>query len=415
MRLPWPRAGGSPRSSDSSPGAPSARPGRTHGLLAALLGGGLLALALWALSWTAKSPRLDATLSTASVLAGADTAGYARAVTPRPFSFPRDHGPHPEFRSEWWYFTGNLAAADGRRFGYQLTIFRSALSPRSIQRASPWATRQAYMAHFALTDAGAGRFHAFDRFERGALGLAGARAAPFRVWLDAWDVRAIGATSFPVRLSASEQGVSVDFRIERGKPPVPEGDAGLSRKGPAPGDASYYYSLTRMPTRGIVRVAGDSFRVSGESWMDREWSTSALGPDDIGWDWFALQLADGRDLMLYRIRHRDGTISPFSAGTIVALDGTGRALAASDFDVAILDHWTSPASGVRYPSAWRVRVPSAGLDLRIRPLLADQELDLGFRYWEGAVTVAGTDPRGPAGRGYVELTGYGRPAPRGLR
>ncbi len=380
---------------------------RTGALLAAaILGAAALAAGAWALSRRAPTA-VEASLSTSDVLAGGDTAGYARALAPRPFVFPADHGPHPAFRSEWWYFTGNLDAADGRSFGYQLTIFRAALTPDSLHRASEWAARQAWMGNLALTDAAGRRFHAFSRFERGALGLAGAGAAPFRVWIDNWSARSIGAATFPVRLTAAQGDVALDLVLARGKPPVPEGDRGLSRKGAAPGDASYYYSLTRLPTAGVLRIGRDSIHVRGASWMDREWSTSALAPDEVGWDWFALQLADGRDLVLYRIRHRGGAISPFSAGTVVAPDGRPRALTAADFDVAVLGKWTSPATGVRYPSGWRVRVPSAGVDVRLEPLLRDQELDLAFRYWEGAVTLVDSRDARPAGRGYIELTGYG--------
>jgi predicted secreted hydrolase len=182
-----------------------------------------------------------------------------------------------------------------------------------------------------------------------------------------------------------------------------QGDRGLSRKGPEPGNASLYYSFTRMPARGTVRMAGHTLEVSGEAWMDREWSTSALGEGVEGWDWFALQLDDGRELMVYLLRRRDGTIDPFSAGTLVAADGTARRLAAKDVQVETLTHWTSPHSGVRYPARWRLSVPSAELRLELEPRLADQELRVGTRYWEGAVGVAGSS----GGRGYVELVGYG--------
>ena len=373
-----------------------------------LLAGG----AAWLLLREPERPPVAARLSVARVLDASSEAGFARALAPRGFVFPADHGPHPAFRTEWWYFTGNLEAAGGRRFGYQLTFFRNALAPGAVARASHWAAREAWLAHFALTDVEGRRFHAFERFRRGALGLAGAEARPFRVWLDRWEASgsvnspAAAAAWGPLTLHAAAGEVALDLRLAPGKPPVLQGDGGLSRKGAAPGQASYYYSLTRMPTTGRLRLDGQDLTVRGLSWMDREWSTSSLSPGQVGWDWFALQLADGRELMLYRLRLADGGIDPASSGSLVAADGAKRHLARRDFAVAELARWESPAGG-SYPARWRVRVPSAELDLEVRPLLTDQEHRGAFRYWEGAVAVEGTAAGAPvAGRGYVELTGY---------
>jgi predicted secreted hydrolase len=369
-------------------------------VLAVLL---LLGGAVWLLLWEPERPPVAARLSVAGVLEGVSEAGFARALAPRAFAFPADHGPHPAFRTEWWYFTGNLEAAGGRRFGYQLTFFRNALAPGAVVRASRWGAREAWLAHFALTDVEGHRFHAFERFRRGALGLAGAEGLPFRVWLDRWEA---SGKPFPLTLRAAAGEVALDLRLARGKPPVLQGDRGLSRKGAAPGQASYYYSLTRMPTAGRLRLAAEDLAVRGLSWMDREWSTSSLSPGQVGWDWFALQLADGRELMLYRLRLADGGIDPASGGSLVAADGGKRQLARRDFAVTELARWESPA-GDSYPARWRVRVLSAELDLEVRPLLADQEHRGAFRYWEGAVAVEGTAAGAPiAGRGYVELTGY---------
>ncbi|QXD15464.1 carotenoid 1,2-hydratase [Rhodocaloribacter litoris] len=354
-----------------------------------------------------------ATVTVAEAMA-ADTAGYARATAVRPFVFPEDHGPHPDFKSEWWYVTGNLAAADGRRFGYELTIFRFALAPPDgTARASAWATRQLYMGHFAVTDVAGRRFFPFERFSRGAAGLAGARARPFRVWLEDWYLEADTTQPAPdpalpvMRLRAHEDGTGVDLVLRPLKPIVLQGDRGLDPKGDDPGNASYYYSMTRIATEGTVTVDGATFPVEGLSWMDREWSTSALGPDQVGWDWFALQLSDGRELMFYRLRERDGGISPTSDGVLVAGDGTPRRLDHTDVVVDVLDRWTSPHSGAVYPARWRLRVPREALDLTLTPLLADQEMNVSVRYWEGAVRVEGTAAGSPVeGHGYVELTGY---------
>lgn len=347
---------------------------------------------------------IRATVSVREALAE-DRGGFARAEAPRPFSFPEDHGPHPDFRTEWWYYTGNLKTSAGRHVGFQLTFFRVALSPPTAPRASAWATRQLYFAHFALTDTANGRFHAASRVSRGALGLAGAEAAPFRVWVESWSAEGAGASP---RLHASDGDVALDLELAAIKPVVLQGDRGLSRKGAEPGNASFYYSFTRMPASGSVRLGAETLALSGEAWMDREWSTSGLGAGVEGWDWFAVQLNDGRELMVYRLRRADGTADPFSAGSLVAADGTVRRLEARDVQIETLAHWTSPKSGVRYPARWRLSIPTADLRLAIEPRLPQQELNVGTRYWEGAVGVEGTTAAGPiAGDGYVELVGYG--------
>lgn len=374
------------------------------GVLAAALAGGVVLLA------RDQPVAPAASISVAEALSGEAEAGFARALAPRTFAFPADHGPHPGFRTEWWYYTGNLTTRDGRHVGYQLTFFRNALVPQARSRSSAWAATDVYMAHLAVTDTARARFHPSARFARGALGLAGARAEPFHVWLEDWSAEGAAATqprpggAFPMRLRAADADVAIDLVLDAGKPVVLQGDRGLSRKGPGPGNASYYYSLTRMPTRGTVRVGGDALRVEGISWMDREWSTSALG-DKVGWDWFALQLADGRDLMVHRLRRADGSTDEFSAGSVVAADGASRALGAADVTVTALESWTSPRGGARYPSRWRLEVPSERLALEVRARVADQEHREPVRYWEGAVSVATADGR-QAGMGYVELVGY---------
>lgn len=362
--------------------------------------------ALWYVEWTPREK--PAAVSVGSVLGGGDTAGYARVLGPREFSFPADHGPHPDYRQEWWYYTGNLTAEDGRHFGFQLTFFRFALAPRPRPGDSTWATNQIYMAHFALTDVAGRRFYHDERFSRGALGLAGAQAAPFRVWLEDWSATGEAAGVFPMQLRAATGEVALDLRLTGIKPPLLQGERGYSRKGRAEGNASYYYSLTRMPARGTVKIADEIFQVSGAAWMDREWSTSALEEGQVGWDWFALQLADGRDLMFYRLRRRDGGLDPHSSGVIVAADGSSRSLPPDAIGFEVLDHWRSPATGTRYPARWRVTIPSEQLLLEIVPHLADQELDVSLRYWEGAVKVSGQAAwQAIDGHGYVELVGYG--------
>jgi len=371
---------------------------------AAVAAAGLVAAA-W-LAGPRQTAEIGARLTVAGAMAG-DTAGFLRADRPRTFVFPDDHGPHPGYRTEWWYVTGNLEAVDGRRFGYQLTLFRAALAAEAPPRGSAWGASEAYMAHFALTDVEGKKFHAFDRFARAALGLAGAEARPLRVWLEDWSMEGAEPGVFPLSVRAAEGDVAIELHLDEGKPPVLQGDAGLSRKGPEPGNASYYYSLTRMPTRGTVRIGGERFEVRGESWLDREWSTSALGRGQVGWDWFSLRLSDTSEVMYYQIRRDNGTPDPFSAGTVVDPDGATRRLDRDAVRLEVRGHWASPRDGTRYPSRWRLRIPSESLDLEIEPVVADQELNLAFRYWEGAVRIRGTRNGRPIeGEGYVELTGY---------
>lgn len=349
-----------------------------------------------------------ATFSAVGAIAGGDTAGFARAVEPRPFVFPEDHGPHPDYRTEWWYLTGNLESDRGEPFGFQLTFFRNSLSPAPVGRESEWDTNQLWMAHFALTDVARDAHTVGERFARGAAGLAGGEATPFRIWLGDWELRGVEDDAFPMDLRAEQDGTRVELRLAPLKPPVEQGDRGLSQKGPEAGNASFYLSWTRLEVQGTVEAGGLTHAVQGTGWMDREWSTSALSAEHVGWDWFSLQLDDERELMFFELRRRDGTSDPLNHGTLVERDGASRALAATEVEVAVLDWWTSPLDGARYPSGWRVRVPGEALDLKVLPRIRDQEMNLSFRYWEGAVTVQGTTSGRPVeGVGYVELTGYG--------
>jgi predicted secreted hydrolase len=362
------------------------------------------AVAVWLRGEPGPAPgRIAATVSATSAL-----DGFARATAPRDFSFPQDHGPHPEFRTEWWYYTGNLRAGDGRHVGFQLTFFRHALAPAMVARNSAWGTTQTYLAHFAVTDTKSGRFLGFARSSRGALGLAGAQAEPFRVWLDDWTAEGEGPSGLPMRLRAAEDGTAIDLTLESAKPVVLQGERGLSRKGPEPGNASYYYSFTRMPARGTVRLGSETLAVEGLAWMDREWSTSALGKDLAGWDWFALQLDDGREMMFYQLRRKDGGIDRWSGGTLIDAHGTARPLGSDDVRIEVLATWHSPRSGVTYPARWRLTEAGRDLVVELTPRIADQELIVGPRYWEGAVVVQGREGGRPvAGHGYVEMVGYG--------
>ncbi len=344
-----------------------------------------------------------------------DTTGYARADRPRTFSFPADHGPHPDFKTEWWYFTGNLNTAQGRRFGYQFTVFRIALAPpaaRDTTRSLGWAADQFYMAHLTLADVEEKKFYAFERFSRGAAGLAGAEGGPMRVWLEGWE--AAGDPDKGLELTAQDEGIALDLRLDPAKALVLQGDRGYDKKGPDPGDASYYYSITRLATTGNVQVGENTFDVAGLSWMDREWSTSALGADQEGWDWFSLQLGNGYDLMYYQLRDRGGRPGPFSGGVLVEPNGTARQMDREDVQLEVEATWNSPRGDAQYPARWTLSIPGEQVNLRITPVLADQELHGAVRYWEGAVDVEGTmNGRDITGSGYVELTGYDQVAPGG--
>ncbi|HVS18586.1 MAG TPA: lipocalin-like domain-containing protein [Planctomycetota bacterium] len=346
-------------------------------------------------------------LSAAEVLTGTAPEGFARADRPRAFTFPADHGAHPDFQSEWWYVTGHLTNDDGARYGYQVTFFRRALRPDGPARTeSAWESNVLWMGHAALLEVEPARFHALERFEREALGLAGAGGEPLVVRVADWTLEGTGRDLFPLRARAGDAPFALDLTLEPTKPLVLHGRDGWSRKGDEPGNSSYYYSATRLSTRGTLRVGEREFAVTGRSWLDREWSTSVLDEGQVGWDWFALQLDDGRELMLYELRLRDGTPSPWSSGTLVERDGTGRALTRDDFELEVLERWTSPASGAVYPARWRLRVPGEDLALELVPLATDAELRLSIRYWEGPAEVRDFGGN-RVGRAYVELVGYG--------
>jgi predicted secreted hydrolase len=335
-----------------------------------------------------------------------DGSRFEQALAPHEFEFPRDHGAHPAFAHEWWYVTGHLAAPTGERFGFELTLFRIALAhaaPAAPADASAWRAQQMYVAHFAVTDIDHGQFRFQERFARAALGLAGADSDPLKVWVDDWS---LGVADGTWRIRAAAQGYALDLRMTAGLPPILNGDRGLSQKSSDPHDASYYYSIPRLAVHGELVRDGKTLPVTGSAWLDREWGSGSLGAEEAGWDWFALQLSDGSELMFYSLRRRDGRREPHSAGTWVSPEGSARALASGDVMIDVQEYWTSPRGG-RYPARWQVQVPTLGLAVNLRPVLPDQELHGRPRYWEGAVDVTGThNGRNLSGQGYVELVGY---------
>jgi predicted secreted hydrolase len=338
----------------------------------------------------------------------ADITGYARAFAPREWHFPQDFGPHPDFQTEWWYYTGNVETSEGRHFGYQFTIFRRAIAPQDSATDSEWRTRQLYMAHFAVSDINGGQFHHQQRFSRGSAGLAGATVDPrYHIWLEDWSVMAQDDDATRTILTAEAGDFAVNLTLEQTKPPALQGQNGLSPKSDEPGNASYYYSLTRLLTSGTIRIGDQTFAVSGATWQDHEFSTGALGENAQGWDWFGLQLDDKRELMLGEIRLVDASREPAFGGLLVDPDGSTRYLTSHDFTLTVTDSWTSPHNGAVYPAGWDVSIDMGEadpLDISITPLLADQELlgSGGVDYWEGAVKISGD----ASGYGYMELTGY---------
>ncbi len=335
--------------------------------------------------------------------------GFARVTEARVMQFPQDHGPHLDFQTEWWYYTGNLVANDGRRFGYQLTFFRRGITAGIPEtRQSDWATNQIYFAHFAITDEKNNSHNEAEIFERGAAGMAGASGTPFRVWIENWSAEGLNRDASNVKLVADDGKMSLNLELNASKPPVVHGEHGVSQKTETRGNASYYVSFTRMPTQGTVRINDETFQVTGNSWFDHEWGTTSLGENAAGWDWFSIQLDDNRELMFFQIRNKDGSIEALSSGTLVEPDGSTKYLNRDDVKITPQEFWTSNFSQGKYPNKWNVKSDVGNFDLTLTPLIADQEMRVSFTYWEGAVNVVGTsNGKNVRGQGYVEMTGYG--------
>jgi predicted secreted hydrolase len=339
-------------------------------------------------------------------LSNSDTEGYSIADKVIDFSFPADHAPHEDFRNEWWYFTGNLYDEEGNRFGYQLTFFRISLSPLDITRASDWGTSQIYMAHFTISDIENEEFYCFEKFNRDALGLAGYQEEPFKINVEDWYILGTGDGDFSWQLYASKDGVTLSLDVTPLKDIVFEGDNGLSYKSVDKASASYYYSITRLATDGYIEIDGTRYEVSGNSWLDREWSTSTLSEDQGGWDWFSMQMDDNTEIVYFQLRYKDGSVYPYNEGLIVNSDGTTTKLNTGDIVLTVLETWESE-TGVVYPVKWQAQVVPLGKTFIIEAAFNEQELDLSTRYWEGAVNIYDSqDTDEIIGTGYMEMTGY---------
>jgi len=364
------------------------------------------------------------TLNLTDILAGDATSGFERAYEVRQFHFPRDHGAHPAYRNEWWYFTGNLFTAQNRHFGYQVTLFRTALTPiytpinasrgallntsgETPEPKSAWTMGNIWMAHAAVTDVASGEHYALQRFSRTGPGLAGAKAEPIQFWLDDWQI--VGrqsveeGNSFPWQMTINTDQFSLELNLTAVKKPILQGDRGLSKKSPVSGNASYYYSYSRLKTQGRLRVAEEVYQVTGNSWFDREWSTSSLDANQSGWDWFSLQFDSGEELMYYQLLDSNGEADSNSQGSWITQAGEKVSLNHQEIQLTILKTWQAP-DGHAYPISWRMDYLTHGQSWIIQAAVADQFMDLAVQYWEGAVEIYDPPSMKRLGSGYLEMT-----------
>ena len=355
---------------------------------------------------------LSLTLFTSTLL----SQDFKRALPGRTFSFPQDHFSHPEFKTEWWYYSGHLYSQEKKSYGYQLTFFRTGLTRETKNQKSKWSIHDLYFAHLAITDETKKKFEYREKISRGSLEEAGALPfkkdeKTFRIWIEDWSIEGKGPSMQQHLLKGGDRTFGIELMLTPEKNPVIHGQNGISQKAEGEGYASHYYSIPRLKTEGKILLQNKEIPVQGTSWMDHEFGSSQLREYQVGWDWFSIQLDRGMDLMLYQIRHRDGKIDPYSSGTIIFPDGTHQHLLRNEFQIEVLDHWKSSKSGAIYPSKWRVKVPGLRIELTISPSVKDQELitkeSTRVIYWEGSVKVDGKYRGDPIkGMGYVELTGY---------
>jgi predicted secreted hydrolase len=349
---------------------------------------------------------------------------FKRALPGRIFSFPQDHFSHPEFKTEWWYYSGHLQSPNRKSYGYQITFFRTGLKREAKNQKSKWTIQNLYFAHLAVTDESKGRFEYREKINRGSLGEAGAfpytpKEKTFRIWIENWSVEGGGPAMRNHLLKAGDRDLGIELILTPEKNPVIHGQKGISQKAEGEGYASHYYSITRLRTEGKLLLKGEEVPVHGTSWMDHEFGSNQLQEYQVGWDWFSIQLENGIDLMFYRIRHRDGRIDPYSSGTIIFPDGKNESLTLKEFEIDVLKNWKSQKSRALYPSKWGLKVPRCGIELVLSPTVKDQELITGestrVTYWEGSVQVEGKYQNSPVkGMGYVELTGYAKPFAKGI-
>jgi predicted secreted hydrolase len=351
---------------------------------------------------------------------------FKRALPGKVFSFPQDHFSHPEFKTEWWYYSGHLQSLgkDGKSFGYQLTFFRTGLTRETKNQKSKWSIQDLYFAHLAITDESKKKFGYLEKISRGSLGEAGASPyktgeKTFRIWIENWSIEGKGPAMQNYSLKAGDKNFGIELMLTPEKNPVIHGQNGISQKAEGEGYASHYYSIPRLKTDGKIFLQNKEVPVQGISWMDHEFGSTQLREYQVGWDWFSLQLDKGMELMLYQIRQKDGQIDPYSSGTIIFRDGTYHLLSKKEFQIEVLKQWKSQKSGAIYPSQWKIKIPAHQMELTLSPTVKDQELitkeSTRVTYWEGSVKVEGKYQGDPIkGMGYVELTGYAEPFAKGI-
>jgi predicted secreted hydrolase len=328
---------------------------------------------------------------------GLNGSGFAQVTPGKTFTFPGDHGPHPDYRIEWWYVTANLVDSTGAAYGAQWTLFRQAMQPGAQQQG--WANQQIWMGHAAVTRADTHRYS--EAFARGGIGQAGVEAKPFLAWIDSWQMRGLDAmrddTIAPLELSASGSDFAYALRLDADRALVLQGDAGYSRKSER-GQASYYFSQPYFKVTGRISIDDKPVEVTGLAWMDREWSSQPLASDQSGWDWFALHLKSGQKLMLYRLRQSDGHNDLF--GNWIEPGGRSSEIASADNSVTATV--LTDIEGRKMPTGWRIAIPAHGLRIETVPLNPNSWMGTSFPYWEGPIRFGGSH----AGVGYLEMTGY---------
>ena len=328
---------------------------------------------------------------------GKDAEGFASVVPGRIFSFPADHGPHPDFRIEWWYLTANLVDSTGAAFGVQWTLFRQAMQPGA--QTEGWANQQLWMAHAAVTRADTHRTS--EKFARGGVGQAGVETGPFRAWIDSWEMHGGEAmqadTIAPLELAASAADFAYALRLDADRPLVLQGDAGYSRKSERE-QASYYYSQPNFKAAGHITIDDRPIKVTGQAWMDREWSSQPLASDQTGWDWLSLHFSGGEKLMLFRLRKTDG--QPFLSGKWFSPDGNGREVVSSE--IIMTPKASTDIAGRSVPTSWDIAIPQLTLAISCTPVNTKCWMGTRFPYWEGPIRFSGSHN----GVGYLEMTGY---------
>jgi len=351
---------------------------------------------------------------------------FKRALPGRTFSFPQDHFSHPEFKTEWWYYSGHLHSLnrDKKPFGYQFTFFRTGLTREAKNQKSKWSIQELYFAHLAITDESKKKFEYLEKISRGSLGEAGASPykkgeKAFRIWIEEWSIEGKGPGMQNHSLKGGDKNLGIELMLVPEKNPVIHGQNGVSQKAEGEGYASHYYSVTRLKAEGKIFLKNTEIPVQGISWMDHEFGSTQLREYQVGWDWFSIQLDKGMELMLYQIRHKDGNIDPHSSGTLIFPNGTYRHLSNKEFQIEVLKQWKSEKSKAIYPSEWKLKVPNHQMELTLSPTVKNQELvtkeSTRVTYWEGSVKVEGKYQGNPIkGMGYVELTGYAEPFSKGI-